>query len=229
MAHHIDTATAQKDKFGAGKNGFTRGNPQTGEQATALDDDYFDMIQEELIGIVEAANITPNKAKRDQLLTALKALFLDASLNGSDIADKSAFLSNLGLKSAAKADITGSVTESGGTPTGAIMERGSNANGQYIKFADGTQICWSLTGGSYQTSTLANAPIYNSQAVAMPYPATFSSQPVVSPASVKTGGSSAAWVTIIASDAVSTQVMAIAPEADSIYKLGYVAVGRWHG
>ncbi|EOK6286159.1 hypothetical protein M8806_22220, partial [Escherichia coli] len=27
--HRIDTKTAQKDKFGAGKNGFTRGNPQT--------------------------------------------------------------------------------------------------------------------------------------------------------------------------------------------------------
>lgn len=26
--HRIDTKTAQKDKFGAGKNGFTRGNPQ---------------------------------------------------------------------------------------------------------------------------------------------------------------------------------------------------------
>lgn len=24
--HRIDTKTAQKDKFGAGKNGFTRGN-----------------------------------------------------------------------------------------------------------------------------------------------------------------------------------------------------------
>lgn len=28
--HRIDTPTAQTDKFGAGKNGFTRGNPQTG-------------------------------------------------------------------------------------------------------------------------------------------------------------------------------------------------------
>lgn len=26
--HRIDTKTAQKDKFGAGKNGFTRGNPR---------------------------------------------------------------------------------------------------------------------------------------------------------------------------------------------------------
>lgn len=34
--HRIDTKTAQKDKFGAGKNGFTRGNPQTGTPATDL-------------------------------------------------------------------------------------------------------------------------------------------------------------------------------------------------
>lgn len=104
MAHRIDTATAQKDKFGAGKNGFTRGNPQTGEQATALDDDYFDMIQEEIIGIVEAASIVPDKTKHNQLLAALRALFLDASLNGSDIPDKAMFLSNLGAVAASGGD-----------------------------------------------------------------------------------------------------------------------------
>ena len=35
----------------------------------------------------------------------------------------------------------GTVTESGGTPTGAILERGSNANGEYTKYADGALIC----------------------------------------------------------------------------------------
>lgn len=73
--HRIDTPTAQKDKFGAGKNGFTRGNPQTGTPATDLDDDYFDMLQEELVSIVEAAGITLNKANRSQLKAALP-LFL---------------------------------------------------------------------------------------------------------------------------------------------------------
>lgn len=34
--HRIDTATASRDKFGAGKNGFTNGNPQTGVPATDL-------------------------------------------------------------------------------------------------------------------------------------------------------------------------------------------------
>jgi hypothetical protein len=38
-------------------------------------------------------------------------------------------------------NIVGTVSQSGGVPTGAIIERGSNANGEYIKFADGTIIC----------------------------------------------------------------------------------------
>lgn len=38
----------------------------------------------------------------------------------------------------------GTVSQSGGVPTGAIIERGSNANGEYVRFADGTQICTSV-------------------------------------------------------------------------------------
>lgn len=37
--------------------------------------------------------------------------------------------------------MVGTVSQSSGLPTGAIFERGSNANGDYIKFADGTMIC----------------------------------------------------------------------------------------
>lgn len=39
------------------------------------------------------------------------------------------------------ANIIGTVSQSSGIPTGAIIERGSNANGEYTKFADGTLIC----------------------------------------------------------------------------------------
>lgn len=72
--HRIDTPTVQTDKFGAGKNGFTRGNPETGVPATALDDDYFDAVQEELAGIVEAAGIILDKSNRAQVLAAIKKL-----------------------------------------------------------------------------------------------------------------------------------------------------------
>ncbi len=37
--------------------------------------------------------------------------------------------------------IVGTVAESSGVPTGAIIESASNANGNYIRHADGTQIC----------------------------------------------------------------------------------------
>lgn len=101
--HRIDTSTAQKDKFGAGKNGFTRGNPQTGTPATDLDDDYFDSIQEELAAIVEASGAALDKSKRNQVLTAMKALLLSREHPFADIkADGTAAvaeaLSNLQLR-----------------------------------------------------------------------------------------------------------------------------------
>ncbi|EMA1799409.1 hypothetical protein SD377_000249 [Cronobacter turicensis] len=83
--HRIDTPTAQADKFGAGKNGFTGGNPQTGELPTALSADFFDSLQEELCAIIEGAGLELDKAKRNQLVTALPIL--------------------LGLKSASKRDV----------------------------------------------------------------------------------------------------------------------------
>lgn len=117
--HRIDTPTAQKDKFGAGKNGFTRGNPQTGTPATELDDDYFDAIQEELTGIIEASGAAPDKSKRNQLLVAMKTLhlsranpFADIKADGPDAVTLA--LSNLGLGTAAKLSaITGMQGSSG--------------------------------------------------------------------------------------------------------------------
>lgn len=98
--HRIDTKTAQKDKFGAGKNGFTRGNPQTGTPATDLDDDYFDMLQEELCSVVEASGASLDKGRHDQLLTALRALLLSRKNPFGDIKSDGTVktaLENLGL------------------------------------------------------------------------------------------------------------------------------------
>lgn len=38
-------------------------------------------------------------------------------------------------------NIVGQVSQSGGIPTGAIIQRGRNVNGEFVRFADGTQIC----------------------------------------------------------------------------------------
>lgn len=105
--HRIDTKTAQKDKFGAGKNGFTRGNTQAGTPATDLDDDYFDMLQEELCSVVEASGASLEKGRHDQLLTALRALLLSRKNPFGDIKSDGTVktaLENLGLGDAAKMD-----------------------------------------------------------------------------------------------------------------------------
>lgn len=106
--HRIDTKTAQKDKFGAGKNGFTRGNPQTGTPATDLDDDYFDMLQEELCSVVEASGASLEKGRHDQLLTALRALLLSRKNPFGDIKSDGTVqtaLENLGIKNASTTQV----------------------------------------------------------------------------------------------------------------------------
>lgn len=50
-------------------------------------------------------------------------------------------------------NMVGTVAQVGGTPTGAVIERGQNGNGEYVRFADGTQF-----------ATNANQPITNSPA-----------------------------------------------------------------
>lgn len=39
-------------------------------------------------------------------------------------------------------NLLGPVSLAGGVPSGGVIERGSNANGEYLRLADGTQICW---------------------------------------------------------------------------------------
>ena len=46
-----------------------------------------------------------------------------------------------GFQVYARDNILGTVSQSSGVPTGAIIERGSNANGEFVKYADGTLIC----------------------------------------------------------------------------------------
>ena len=44
-------------------------------------------------------------------------------------------------------NLLGAVGVAGGVPTGAVLERGNNANGEYTRFADGTMMC-SFSGSS---------------------------------------------------------------------------------
>lgn len=93
----------------------------------------------------------------------------------------------LGLKSAAVADILGTVSQAGGVPTGAIIERGSNANGEYVRYADGTQICWrNRTDNDAINSAFQGGFISTPQS--WTYPVPFSGTPIAQ-AQGRRGGS----------------------------------------
>jgi hypothetical protein len=66
----------------------------------------------------------------------------------------------------------GTVSQSGGVPTGALMEAGSNSNGAYMRFANGMQICWT----SQIAFTGSGAGQRNG---AWGFPAAFSASPAV--------------------------------------------------
>lgn len=176
--HRIDTVTAQKDKFGAGKNGFTRGNPQTGTPATDLDDDYFDMLQEELCAVVEESGAELDKGKHDQLLTALRSLLLSRSNPFGDIASD-------GPEAIATAL--------------ANLHLGGTAN--YIGLGNGYRLAW-VKGNAPGGALAAAAAV----AVSLTFPQAFGSTPIIywSAVSTPSGVTAGAGVISTCADLVAT-------------------------
>ncbi|WLS21681.1 hypothetical protein [Serratia marcescens] len=120
--HRIDTPTAQIDKFGPGKNGFTNGDPATGRRATDLNSDMWDAVQEEVANAIEGNGIALDKSKHNQLYLAIqKAItdpgFLKKENNLSDLANVAEARGNLQLGTAA--------TKNFGTSTGNVMPVGA--------------------------------------------------------------------------------------------------------
>lgn len=80
-----------------------------------------------------------------------------------------------------KNNILGSVSQAGGVPTGGVIERGSNANGDYVKYADGTMICW-FKWRVIRTMATATGPLFfgGAQEVPRNFPVAFLSPPAIS-------------------------------------------------
>jgi hypothetical protein len=57
-------------------------------------------------------------------------------------------------------NLLGTVSQSSGVPTGAVIERDSNSNGEYVKFADGTMICTKIINRLNQAVNLSNGDIF---------------------------------------------------------------------
>lgn len=120
--------------------------------------------------------------------------------------------------------IIGTVSQASGVPTGAIIERGSNANGEYVRFADGTQICWNHSFGSLTPNT-ADGSLYVSADGAWTFPAAFVNDQIVVSGTARV---TARFIT--AGTASTTSVPIRAYAATSQVTAGAVrvmAIGRW--
>lgn len=140
----------------------------------------------------------------------------------------------LGLGSAAVASIVGTVSQAGGVPTGALMEAGSNANGEYFKYACGALICvkrnFNVTGFVIAPGAMGGSSLYPFPAAFVDVPAkTFSGYvsdgvgsrtgiPLIDDSPMN-GGSNEGWrFHIKNTTATNTQV---------IYACHLTAIGRW--
>ncbi|MDU8542890.1 MULTISPECIES: hypothetical protein [Pseudomonas syringae group] len=133
--------------------------------------------------------------------------------------------SALGLNSAAVAPILGTVSQSGGTPTGAIIESGTISGRRYTKFASGMAVC----EGSVENLT-ANNPFggfYYSGTITIGYPITFSSRPrLLGSTSAQTGSFS--WPAYPANGNQSVGYLnMMSPGQNATATMDWVAIGRW--
>lgn len=72
---NVTAAPALPAPAAAGTPGyFTNGDPSTNTPRTIVDQDWFNMMQEEMLAILGAADINPDKADRGQVLAAILAL-----------------------------------------------------------------------------------------------------------------------------------------------------------
>jgi hypothetical protein len=127
-------------------------------------------------------------------------------------------------------NILGTVSETGGVPTGAIIERGSNANGEFVKYADGTMICTKFFTG-FGPVNLAYGSAFRSATISTGSPASnFSTVPFVF---YTVRGNTAAptyaapFVSAAATSLGSVQLCRETSSASTGFEMDLTAIGRW--
>ena len=127
----------------------------------------------------------------------------------------------LALGSAAVASIVGTVSQSSGVPTGAIIETGTNSSGTYIKWADGTMVCLRTNIPFAGTANVATA-------ASLAFPATFVSSPsmTLNLVSVNNANEYTGYYRARSPSTVNFDLMHYWSVTQT-YNYSYTAMGRW--
>ena len=133
-----------------------------------------------------------------------------------------------------QSNILGTVSQSGGVPTGAIIERGSNANGEFVKYADGTMICTFLDTSNV-TATVSVGNVFRtggSNSKDFTFPSSFSQVPRLTAIGYRPNAQEGVFACIQQFDGVTTtstgslQIVSFSNNRSGRY--GYTAIGRWY-
>lgn len=126
-------------------------------------------------------------------------------------------------------NILGTVSQSSSVPTGSIIERGSNANGSYIKYADGTMVAYLIATESRTTTgtlaTVLTLPVTFIDEVISPKGGT-TSQYVALATSYSTVPQTVAAITYI-STSLSSITIYINRGSSTDTSFSLVIIGRW--
>jgi hypothetical protein len=122
-------------------------------------------------------------------------------------------------------NILGTVSQTAGVPTGALIESGSNANGLYERYASGLQICWNAAKSHALACNITAGNIFRSDTTTWTYPATFSSIPSISGDMDQT----TIWITSGSASTTTTTFRSLSYSTNSSTTLTahLLAVGRW--
>jgi len=151
---------------------------------------------------------------------------------GSLTGANGAFVRFTGSNSAAMQAIVGTVSQAGGVPTGALLESGTNANGTYIRYADGTQICAGITNTQITNSVVVTGWFYNSTPCSATFAAAFSAVPQIIFNANRSDGLGAVRLTactVLSTTTTGIQgIRAVSHANTHEVNNSYVAIGRWY-
>ena len=125
-----------------------------------------------------------------------------------------------------KGNVLGTVSESGGVPTGAIIQRGSNANGEFVRYADGTQISWIHNHNGGELANIPSGNVFMTEFQSYTFPVEFSQTPAVS---ITSRGSST-WSGNCRSanpSGVSNYLQFSSTSNSSTVEARIIAIGHW--
>lgn len=126
-----------------------------------------------------------------------------------------------------RGNVLATVSQSGGTPTGGLIERGSNANGEYVRFADGTQVCWNGSLGTLSTDEATGNVFRSAATITWTFPVAFSATPICT-ANILSASATARWPVTFNPTTTTVVVRQFASVSSATgMNNGATAIGRW--